>query len=97
MLQLRTETISVTTNKHRTIDKDKLVIHEGTHEPIISLETFKTVEKILNMRTKAATAPSTHLFSNLIFCEDCGKGMWYKANQKGIVAEGIYDTEIAFV
>ena len=83
MLQLRTETISVTTNKRRTIDEDKLVIHEGTHEPIISLETFKTVEKILNKRTRAATAPSTHLFSNLIFCEDCGKGMWYKATQKG--------------
>lgn len=83
MVQLRTETISVTTNKRRTTEESKLVIHEGTHEPIISFETFKTVEKLLNKRTRVATAPSTHLFSNLIFCEDCGKGMWYKANQKG--------------
>jgi len=83
MLQLRTETISVTTNKRRTMDKDSFVIQEGTHEPIISYETFNTVEKMLKKRTKAATAPSIHLFSNLIFCEDCGKGMWYKATQKG--------------
>ena len=31
MLQLRTETISVTTNKRRTVDEDKHIIHEGTH------------------------------------------------------------------
>ena len=83
MLQLRAETISVTTNKRRTIDEDKHVIHEGTHGPIISLEKFNTIEMMLKKRRQAATAPATQTFSNLIFCEDCGKGMWYKANQKG--------------
>ena len=82
-MQLRTETISVTINKRRINDEEECIIREGTHEPIISLETFKAVENLLIKRTKEATAPSKHLFSNLIFCEDCGKGMWYKANQKG--------------
>lgn len=82
LVQIRQETISVRIIKRREIAEDEQIIIEGTHEPIISLETFKAVEKMLQKRTKAATAPSTHLFSNLIFCEDCGKGLWYRANSK---------------
>lgn len=29
------------------------------------------------------TAHKKHLFTNVLFCENCQKGMWYKANQKG--------------
>ena len=83
MIQLRTETISVTTNQRRDVAEDMFEVHTGTHEAIISKETFNAVQTMLKKRTSAATAPSTHLFSNLIFCEECGKGMWYKANQKG--------------
>ncbi|WP_313958287.1 zinc ribbon domain-containing protein [Priestia flexa] len=33
------------------------------------------------MRTK--TAPKKHLFTNVLYCSNCGKGMWYKQNQRG--------------
>lgn len=82
LVQIREETISVRTIKRREIEEDERIISEGTHEPIISFDTFKAVEKMLQKRTKIATAPSTHLFSNLIFCEDCGKGLWYRASSK---------------
>lgn len=34
--------------------------------------------------------PNNHLFSGLLFCNDCGKGMHFKANRKGYVC-GAYD------
>lgn len=92
LVQIRQETISVRIIKRREIAEDEQIIIEGTHEPIISLETFKAVEKMLQKRTKAATAPSTHLFSNLIFCEDCGKGLWYRANSKHYRCGVVYST-----
>lgn len=82
LVQIREETISVRTIKRRAVDKDMQIIFRDTHEPIVSVETFRAVEKMLQKRTKAATAPSTHLFSNLIYCEECGKGLWYRANSE---------------
>jgi len=38
---------------------------------------------MLQGRTRTTTAPKKHLFTNVLFCENCQKGMWYKANQKG--------------
>jgi len=29
-----------------------------------------------------------HLFTNVLFCENCQKGMWYKANQKVYRCDG---------
>ncbi|MEH7401855.1 recombinase zinc beta ribbon domain-containing protein [Gottfriedia acidiceleris] len=63
-------------------------IQENTHEPIISKETFQAVKKMLQTRTRTSTAPKSHLFTNVLFCENCQKGMWYKANQKGYSCGG---------
>jgi site-specific DNA recombinase len=38
---------------------------------------------MIQSRTRTATAPKKHLFTNILYCKDCQKGMWYKANQKG--------------
>ncbi|XZF75597.1 recombinase family protein [Bacillus sp. AL-1R] len=83
LVQNRTETISVTTTKRKTLDVAQASIQENTHEPIISKETFQAVKKMLLTRTRTSTAPKSHLFTNVLFCENCQKGMWYKANQKG--------------
>ncbi|WP_400245559.1 recombinase family protein [Niallia sp. JL1B1071] len=83
LVQNRTETVSVTTTKRRILEVDKITIQENTHEPIISKETFQAVKKMLQSRTRTTTAPKKHLFTNVLFCENCQKGMWYKANQKG--------------
>ncbi|WML57456.1 recombinase family protein [Neobacillus sp. PS2-9] len=83
LVQNRTETISVTTTKRRTIEEDQVTFIEGKHDAIISRETFQAVKKMLQTRTRTTTAPKKHLFTNVFFCEDCQKGMWYKTNQKG--------------
>ncbi|MDQ0253942.1 DNA invertase Pin-like site-specific DNA recombinase [Evansella vedderi] len=83
LVQNRTETVSVTTSKRRINSDDKATIQENTHEPIILKETFQAVQKMLQTRTRTNTAPKKHLFTNVLFCEHCQKGMWFKANQKG--------------
>jgi site-specific DNA recombinase len=83
LVQRRTETISVTSTKRRAFDEGNFIIHQGKHDPIISPETFESVQKMLSNRTRTTTAPKKHLFTNLLFCEECQKGMWYKANQRG--------------
>ena len=83
LVQNKSETISVTTTKRNTLDKEDMTVHKDTHEPIIPRETFQAVQKMMQSRTRTSTAPQKHLFTNTLFCEDCQKGMWYKANQKG--------------
>jgi site-specific DNA recombinase len=83
LVQNRTETVSVTTTKRRTLQPDQVIVQENQHEAIIPKETFLAVRKMLLARTRTNTAPKRHLFTNVLYCENCHKGMWYKANQKG--------------
>lgn len=83
LVQGRSEMISVTSSQRREIDKENQIIVKNTHEAIIEKETFNKVQDLLRRRTKAGTAPQKHLFTNTLYCKECQKGMWYKANQKG--------------
>lgn len=44
---------------------------------------------MLQGRTRTASTPKKHYFKNILFCEECQKGMWFKANQKGYRCRGI--------
>jgi site-specific DNA recombinase len=83
LVQNRTETISVTSSKRREVAEEDIVIIENTHEAIIPKESFNAVQAMIENRTRTATAPKKHLFTNILYCEECQKGMWFKANQKG--------------
>lgn len=82
-MQGRSEVISVTSSQRREVGEEKQIIIENTHEAIIEIETFDKVQDLLRRRTKSGTAPQKNLFTNILYCEDCKKGMWYKKNQKG--------------
>jgi site-specific DNA recombinase len=83
LVQSRTATISVTSSKRRELSEEDFVIIENTHQAIIPKETFNAVQALMQSRTRTATAPKKHMFTNILYCEECQKGMWYKANQKG--------------
>jgi site-specific DNA recombinase len=55
---------------------------QNTHDPIISRETFDAVQNLMKQRKKFITAPKLHLFTNILFCADCGKGMWFRSNRR---------------
>ncbi|CAM4342554.1 recombinase family protein [Paenibacillus alkaliterrae] len=85
LVQGRTTTISVTNKKRKKIDKENLIVHKDRHEAIISREVFNAVQQQLKIRTKHITAPKKHLFTNTLFCADCGTGMWYRHNRAGYI------------
>lgn len=92
LVQCKTEVASIRTKKRIKKDPKDYIVVENTHEAIISKEDFQLAQNLLAIRSRKQNnhIRSTHLFSNLLFCGDCGKGMHYKANRKGYVY-GSYD------
>jgi site-specific DNA recombinase len=85
LVQGRSTTVSVTSKKRKTVDKDKQIISKDTHEAIIPRDVFNAVQHQMKVRTKFITAPKKNLFTNVLFCANCGKGMWYRSNRKGYI------------
>ncbi|MCL9638017.1 recombinase family protein [Bacillus zanthoxyli] len=81
LVQKRTTSISVVSTKRRVISKKEQIVVESTHEEIISRSLFEAVQEQMKLRKKNLTAPKAHLFTNVVFCADCGKGMWFRSNQ----------------
>lgn len=85
LVQNRTTTVSVTSKKRRQVEQEDQIIVNDTHEALIPRDLFDAVQQQLKIRTKYITAPKKHLFTNVLFCSDCGKGLWYRSNRKGYV------------
>ncbi|MDX8365228.1 recombinase family protein [Cytobacillus sp. IB215665] len=85
LVQGRTTTVSVTSKKRKKVKKEHQIIHKDIHEAIIPREMFNTVQQQMKVRTKYITAPKKHLFTNILYCADCGKGLWYRSNRKGYI------------
>lgn len=89
LVQCRTTTISVVSTKRKSVDRKEQKIVKGTHELIIEKDVFKTAQKLMLERKKNLTAPKAHLFTNVAFCADCGRGMWFRSDRKGYIC-GLY-------
>lgn len=90
MVQGKTETKSVTSDKRRINKIEDYIVVENIHKAIITKEEFYAVQELIKTRCRIKSVTQTHLFSNLLFCADCGKGFHFKANRKGYVC-GSYD------
>lgn len=71
LLQRRSETISVTSSKRRQTSEQEYIVKENAHEAIIAKELFDTVQVMMASRTRTGTAPQKHLFTNVLYCEEC--------------------------
>lgn len=85
MVQLKQSTISVVSKARNKTSIDKQAVIMNTHEAIISEEDFKLVQELMKVRTHKKYHQALHLFTNTIYCADCGKGMHFKKNRKGYV------------
>ena len=59
------------------------VIFKNVHEPIIDRDTFEQVQKLIGKTKRRAPKPENSeksIFSDLLFCADCGKKLWYRTN-----------------
>lgn len=87
LTQCKSTVTSIRTKKRKQINPEDFVIVPNTHEAIILRAEFEFVQELLNTRSRKQNnnRKSTHLFSNLLFCADCGKGMHFKKNRHGYV------------
>lgn len=75
MIQGRRKKVSYKSKVLIDIPEDQWYRVEGTHEPIIDLETFNAVQQSLAVRSKTDGSGEVHLLSGLVKCLDCGSTM----------------------
>ncbi|MBQ6755948.1 MAG: recombinase family protein [Oscillospiraceae bacterium] len=59
------------------------VVFKNVHEPIIDRATFERVQKMIHSTKHRAPKPENgekNMFSDLLYCADCGKKLWYHTN-----------------
>ena len=54
-------------------------IFKNTHEPIIDEYTWNIAKQLRNNRKKRAKSGKKSIFSGLLFCNDCGKKMYFQS------------------
>jgi DNA invertase Pin-like site-specific DNA recombinase len=86
LVQCKTTNIDLTFKKRVDVEP---IIKKNTHEPIISPVDFWSVQSLIEKKKPfggdGRATPMIHLFSDLLFCKDCGKKLWYMQNRKGYV------------
>ncbi|MDB1955453.1 recombinase family protein [Clostridium tertium] len=85
LYQARSSIISVTSNKRSIANKDDFIVIENTHEALISKDDFELVQNLIQSRRRIRPKQNVHLFSNMLFCQDCGHGMHFKKNRRGYI------------
>lgn len=86
MVQGKNEKVSYKVKRLVEKPRDEWVRVADTHEAIVPLKDFKTVQKLLEVDTRVfAGKAKCHIFTGYLFCGDCGKPMSRRVNRyKGI-------------
>lgn len=92
LVQGRQTTVSVTSKVREEIPREKQIVTEDAHHAIISREDFEAVQQYMQGRKRQQAKPKAkkHLFTNYLFCADCGKALWYVHYRKGYVCGNYY-------
>lgn len=90
LVQNKSNSVSAISKKRIKNNPNDYIIVENTHQPIISKEVFNAVQSLINNRRKIRPQQNSHLFSNLLFCADCGHGFHFKKNRRGYVLSLIH-------
>ena len=73
-------------NKTRIANpKENWAVFKDVHEPIIDRETFERVQELTKetkRRKPKDESMKKSIFSNLLYCGDCGHKLWFNFNQK---------------
>lgn len=82
MVQGRREKINYKLDKCREKPKEEWIRVEGTHEPVVTRETFDSVQKLLPIESRiSGREGKPHLFCGLLFCGDCLEPMTRRVNR----------------
>ncbi len=85
MAQGKFKKVNYKSKKLLRVDKGGWMIVENTHEPIVSMEDFQLVQKMIYRKSSlnVMSKKVTKLLSGFIFCGDCGQYMTFTRTQKG--------------
>ncbi len=72
MVQGRSVKISYKSKKCLKQEPANWVVVEGTHEPLVDVETFRKVRLLVNSRKHTRSRTYDFLLKGLIFCHECG-------------------------
>lgn len=79
MVQNKTEKVSYKIDKFRYIPEEEQCIVEGTHEAIISKDTYQQVQEIMKKRTRTpgffSENRKVNPYAGILVCGDCGCNM----------------------
>ena len=82
MVQGRTKKASYKSKTIIVMPQDRWFRVEGTHEAIIDRETFETVQRNLDIRSREDGTGMVHPLAGLVKCTDCGSTMSKTSNGK---------------
>jgi site-specific DNA recombinase len=90
LVQGKTRSIDVTLKARKQLPEDEWKIHENHHPAIIDMELWEMAQQAINSRSNKAKSEgtrhsSTALFSNLIYCGECGKAFIVKRAMPHII------------
>ncbi|HBE9285811.1 TPA: recombinase family protein [Clostridioides difficile] len=81
LVQGKTEAVNTLYKSRVNNSKDDYIVVKNTHEPIISKEQFNLVNDTIESRKpNTKVSRKTHLLSNLIYCETCGRAISLRNN-----------------
>ena len=72
------------------LPKEDRKIFKNTHEPIIDEYTWNIAKQLRNNRKKTTRSGKKSIFSELLFCNDCGKKMYFQSPVKDLKNKAHY-------
>lgn len=73
MVQGRSRKISYKTKKSLKLAPKDWIVVEGTHEPLVDVDTFYKVQALIASRKSTRSRRYDFLLKGLIFCRECGR------------------------
>ena len=83
IINFKTSSKSFKNKKRIDNAPEEWVVFRNVHEPIISREDFETVQSLSGKTKRRPPKPENgekNMFSDLLYCADCGKKLWYHTN-----------------
>ena len=76
LVQKKKELVSYKIHLAKAVERERRIVVEGTHEPIIAKEDFERVQALLKRDTRTSpNAGKLSKFSGFLKCADCGRAM----------------------
>lgn len=89
-INFKTTTRSYKDKTRVNLPKEDRKIFKNTHEPIIDEYTWNIAKQLRNNRQKRAKSGKKSIFSGLLFCNDCGKKMYFQSPVVDLKAKDHY-------